>query len=623
MKLRHVLRIARWEVTKNAGGVDRRTVAVAAFALLVAGLVGPYAAGQGVAVDQGIYRVGVAADDPYYPVVASDPTFVARDPDPDALGTSVDVLIRGTAVIPADTPKGRAAVSELRSSVKRANDRRMATEANQSAAFPVLVSLQYVERAGVRDRLATGTGGGNASAGRNGGDANGGDANAGTGGSNGSGTAGGGQSGGTAGGSGTQAGSGASGSGKIPAGGGGIAGGLAGANASGTPGDIAPPFPFQSLVLAFVFVLPLNFVIQAYGSTMLGERLNRRGELLLVAPVTRYDVIGGKTLPYLAASLGVAGLIAAALEFPAVDPASVAVSLLAVAPIALLFLGATFVGAMFARSFKELTFVTVTVTVTLSSYAFVPAIFTNVNAVALISPLTIVVRNLQDKAIDPGAFAFATLPPTLLAGVLFAMGAGIYREEDLFTQRAIPLKLLDALAARIHGPASVAVTSAVVIPFVFVAELIGVAVLFALPSALWVPAILLVVVVVEEIAKSLHVYAGYAHSRFDAGLRPALVVGAASGLGFFVGEKLTLLAQLIGLPELPIGRTALLTGIGTPSIPVAVALLLAPLVLHVVTASISAVGASRSRRSYVLALVVAMTIHFAYNYTVVIASGLQ
>ncbi len=61
-------------------------------------------------------------------------------------------------------------------------------------------------------------------------------------------------------------------------------------------------------------------------------------------------------------------------------------------------LGATFVGAMFARSFKELTFVTVAVSVFLTAYTFVPAIFTQVTPIALISPLTLVVRDLTGQA---------------------------------------------------------------------------------------------------------------------------------------------------------------------------------------------------------------------------------
>ncbi|MFB6084691.1 MAG: PrsW family intramembrane metalloprotease [Halorientalis sp.] len=622
MTVRKLLRIARWEVTKNAGGVDRRMIAVAALALLAVGIAAPYAATSGVAVDSGIYRAGVTDGSPYYPVVGGDPTFTVRDPDA-TLGEEIDLRIDGLAIDRAATAKAAAAQNELRASVRAYNNRQMRQEPNRSAAFPVRVSLGYVERTQVRVVISTGGGqeptDGDGTDGGTGTDGGGGNGDGGTGSGDGGGTPAGNGTDGTAGGGGETVGDVAGSAGGV----GGLAGRLAGGNTSGTPADIAPPFPFQSLVLAFLFVLPMNFIIQAYGSTMLSERLNRRGELLLVAPVSRFDIIGGKTLPYLTAAVGIATVIAAALELPAVDPVSVGISVVAVLPIALLFLGATFLGAMFARSFKELTFVTVTITVSLTTYAFVPAIFTDVGAVALISPLTIVVRNLQGQAIGLGEFAFSLVPPLLTAGVFFGLGAGIYREEDMFTQRSIPLKALDALAARVHGKWSVAAVTAILLPFVFVTELVGVATLFAIPNALSIPTMLVVVVVVEEFAKSLHVYAGYAHDRFEAGLGPAVVVGAFSGLGFFLGEKIMLLAQLVGLPsEVVEGLAATGTATGVPSIPVAVGFVLAPLALHVVTAAISAVGASRNRRTYLAAVAVAMAVHFAYNYTVVMISGL-
>jgi hypothetical protein len=33
-----------------------------------------------------------------------------------------------------------------------------------------------------------------------------------------------------------------------------------------TPETLAPPFPFRSLVLAYLFLIPMNFVVQAYGA---------------------------------------------------------------------------------------------------------------------------------------------------------------------------------------------------------------------------------------------------------------------------------------------------------------------------------------------------------------------
>ncbi|MFD1527248.1 ABC transporter permease, partial [Halolamina salina] len=358
--------------------------------------------------------------------------------------------------------------------------------------------------------------------------------------------------------------------------------------ASGSPADIRPPFPFASLILAFAFLVPLNFVAQAYGSTILDERIGRRGELLLVVPVEPGDVVAGKTLPYLLASVAVSIVVALAVGGGEIGAASV----LAVVPLAVLYLAGTFVGGMFARSFKELTFVTVTLSVFLTAYAFVPAIFANVTPVAFISPLTVVVRDLQGIAVTPAQFAFSTGPPLLAGGTLFLLGLGVYREEDMFTQRSVPLKLLDALDARLAGARSAATLSALAIPFVFVAELLVVALLFALPISVSVPLLLVAIAGIEEIAKSAHLYAGFRTGTFARTGKVTLLVGGLSGLGFFVGEKLTAVVQVVGLPELTLGRAAFsATGtgfVGVASSPLAVlALFLAPLLLHAVTATVS------------------------------------
>ncbi|MFC6873019.1 ABC transporter permease family protein [Halobellus marinus] len=596
-----IRRIARWEIERSVGIVDRRTAVLGVLALLLAGtILGAGALAGSVALDRDIYRVGVAADSPYREPVERSVALDPRPPEPDALADGdVEVLIHNGEFRAADTPKGRAALAELRTSVREYNTGRMQAEENGSAAFPVVAVLQYVSRSdGIPDSaLADGDGaGGGTSAETDGGGGGGGDGGTATAGSDDSGSDG----------SATNGGGGPLG---VPA--------LGGINplggGSGGPADIQPPFPFGSLVLAFVFLVPMNFVVQAYGSTMLNERINRRGELLLVAPVSPGDIVAGKTLPYLGAMVAVTALIAVA-----VGGSVVAVA--AVLPIALVFLSATFAGAMFARSFKELTFVTVTVSVFLTAYTFVPAIFTNVTPIALISPLTVVVRDLQPFAsVTPGAFLFATVPFTLCAGVLFLLGIGIYREEDLFTQRAVPLKFLDALDARVSRPRDVAVLSGLSIPFVFVAELLAIAMLFALPVSITVPLLLFVVAVVEELAKSLHVFAAFESGTFPRTGRVALVLGALSGLGFFVGEKFTAVAQVVGLPELALGQAAFApSGIGIFS---AAGLLFAPLVLHTVTAGLTALGAMRDLRWYAAAFVGSVLVHTAYNLTVVTYLG--
>ncbi|WP_424008721.1 PrsW family intramembrane metalloprotease [Haloferax denitrificans] len=608
---RTVLRIARWEVSRSAGTLDRRTAVIGLVAVLVAGGIAAGAAGGGVALDRDLYRVGIAGDNPYYDAVDQSS---ALDPRP-VSDPNVELVVSETHISVADTQTGRAAYSAFRDAVQSYNERQMAREENQSAAFPVVVDLEYRERDALvptGSRVDGGAGGGGGDAGT----AGGGGTDAGTGGGGGtddgaSGTAGGGPSASDAA---------AADDGSVDAPSLGGMAGLFGGDTSGSPASISPPFPFASLVLAFAFLVPMNFVIQAYGSSVLNERINRRGELLLVAPISPGDIVAGKTLPYLLGTVAITVAIAAAVG-------GGVVSVAAVVPVGLLFLASTFVGAMFARSFKELTFVTVTVSVFLTTYTFVPAIFTNITPIALISPLTLVVRDLAGESIPLGEFLFSVGPILLAAAVLFLLGVGVYREEDMFTQRPVPLKFLDALDSRISRARSVATLSALSIPFVFIAELLAIAVLFVLPIDLTVPMILVAVAVVEELAKSLHVLAAFEKARFSRTLRSSLVLGGLSGLGFFVGEKFTAIAQLAGLQSLTLGQTAFApSGVGIAdgtgvSALVVLGLFLAPLVLHAVTASVTAFGASRGRSAYGVALVGAIAIHLVYNLQVVSALG--
>ncbi|RDZ89104.1 PrsW family intramembrane metalloprotease, partial [Haloferax sp. Atlit-6N] len=58
---RAIFRIARWEVSRSAGTLDRKTVVLGLIAVLVAGGIAAGAAGSGAALDRDLYRVGIAS----------------------------------------------------------------------------------------------------------------------------------------------------------------------------------------------------------------------------------------------------------------------------------------------------------------------------------------------------------------------------------------------------------------------------------------------------------------------------------------------------------------------------------------------------------------------------------
>ncbi|MFB6354168.1 MAG: PrsW family intramembrane metalloprotease, partial [Halobacteriales archaeon] len=590
MRLRSVWRVARWEAVGGTGGVDRRAVAMAAVGLLALALLLPAAAGAGQPADEGLYRVGIPPDSPYRAPAEAAPSLAVEPADVRAYQTGrLDLLVRNGELRIPDTRMGRAAAGALREAIERYNDRRMRAEADRAAAFPVVVELRYVDRdVGVLVQR-TSDGGGSATGGGAGGEGTGGDA-----------------------GSGqrdvrtrTPTDGASAGTGGLSLGG----SALFPASSSGTPADIAPPFPFGSLVLAFAFVVPMNFVVQAYASSVLHDRGNRRAEPLLVAPVSKWSLIAGQALPYLSVMLAIAAGTALAVG-------GGLLAVFAVVPVAVLFLAGGFLAGLLARSHKELTFVLVAVSVGLTTFVFVPAIFADVHPIAAISPLTLVVRDLEGTAVGPATVAFSTAPAFLAAAVLFGFGGGLYREEDLFAQVPLPAKALDGLAGFVTSPRRVGLASLVSIPFVFIAELLAVALLFVLPLGFALAALFVAIAVVEETAKSLPAYAGFARGRYDRSLRTSALVGAYAGLGFFAGEKLAVAAQLVGLFELDLGRAAfeIGAGLGGASEPVLLAgLLVLPLVLHIGTATITAVGASRDAGSYAVTLAVAVGVHAAYN----------
>jgi ABC-type Na+ efflux pump permease subunit len=599
VKVRKTLRIARWEVTKSAWTLDRTTIAFALLLVAFGVAAGPAIASD-VALDEGIYRVGVSEDSPYYDVVESNERLVAGSANAE-LGSEVSVVVQHGQFRMADSRKGAAAYGELRSAIRTYNDRSLAAqvdrgEATDAAAFPVIVSLEYVERSAPQ---FPGAGGASTTDGSASGDGS----------SDGSGSGG---SGGSGGGTGSLGGGGDDQI-RAPT----VGSGGGGTDTTGAPGNLSPPFPFQSLVLAFLFIVPMNFVVQAYGSTIVNERVNRRGELMLVAPVTRGDIIAGKTLPYFAGLLAVCSAIAVVVGGDPYSLAAVPPILAAVAPIALLFLAATFVGGMFARSFKELTFVTIAVSVFLTAYVFVPAIFSDITPIALISPLTLVVRHLRDVGYTTVEYLYSTGPFYLASVVLFAVGASVYREEDMFTQKRITAKALDAVATFVHSKQTAAGVTMAFLPFVFVAELLVIAIVFPIPQVIAFPLLLTSIAVVEELAKSLGSYAGFTYDRFADSNLAAVGVGVASGLGFFLAEKATLVVQLVGMGDYQYGRAAFTTVPSNAGPLVVVGLLFLPLGLHVVTAIISALGARKGRTTYALAFVLAVFVHLAYNAAVI------
>lgn len=588
--MRRVATIARAEGFRTGGSFNKRTTATLLVIGLLAAFLVPALLDDGLDFDRGLYRVAVTSDSPLLPAVQGSRLFRLVEV-PDIRGAvesgEADLGITAANVYSRHDPKGDAALAALRQAAKDYSFSRLLLEEDQAAAFPVRVELIYDRQANTDGGTGMPSGGGATASPT---------PRAPT------------QEEGTQ--TGTVTGGGSpSAAPAAPSEGFSF---LPAERSVNTPETLTPPFPFKSLLLAYAFLIPMNFVVQVYAGSAIAERLDRRGESLLASPARPWEIILGKALPYfllmMLISLGIVLAIGGGW-----------LSLLAIAPIALAFLALEFVAAMYARSFRELTFLTVFTSVLLTIYAFLPAVFTDVHPIALVSPISLVVLDLRDEAVPLGQLLYALAPLTLFSGILFLLGAALYREEDLFHQKPVFAKAVDSLARQIRGLRSAVKLPFLLIPLVFIAELMLITFLFAWPAPVGVVGIMLAVALVEETFKAAPSYAGVRRGIIPA--RRAVVFGMLVGLGFFLAEKGFLLASLAGLMDVPAGAAVLgPTGGGALAdlnwwiVPL---LLLGPLALHIVTAGITGWGAKSGGRVFAASFLAAVAIHTTYNLVVV------
>ena len=361
-----------------------------------------------------------------------------------------------------------------------------------------------------------------------------------------------------------------------------------------TPSHFNPPIPFKAVVLSFLFIFPIYFIAQFFSSSIIEERVKRKGELLLVSPAKPYEIVTGKLLPYLLITL----VLVAAITVYLGGSAWIVLMLL---PVALIFLSTAFMGAIIARSFKELTFVLVFLSVFLSGYIFLPAMFANIHAISIISPITLVVKLLENEPVSVSEYIFSTTPFYLVSFLIFMFGIFIYREEDLFTQKPIMSKLLDSVQEFINRvPAPIFFLSIVLLPLVFSLQLMLIVLMFNLPIRFGIIVFILIAALIEEVVKSVGIYTVFSRKLSDVTTGNALKFGILSGAAFFLGEKLLLLVVIADITGSVFGSAM---GIG---------LLIYPLILHVsstTTASLSLKGTG----NYPISVILATVIHSAYN----------
>lgn len=360
-----------------------------------------------------------------------------------------------------------------------------------------------------------------------------------------------------------------------------------------------PPTPFGQVITAFLYVMPLTFISIFFTSSFMDEKIKRRLTLLLSAPLTPFQIILGKMLPYLVFATVATAVIAALTRAPV--PLALAIYL----PMSLFIFAVYLMVPLFYRTFQDTTFIAMFVTTTMAVYLVFPAMFTDLSELAYMSPLTLAVKMYRGEAFGLQEYLFPALPMVLIFGVTLYVGSRLLHEEFLMTYAPLTRKMADALywiMDRRRPELSVFLMSFAAIPAVYLMQLVLLAVATNLPLRAMIGVTLIASATLEEIVKTMGIAVLIQRGEVRS-LRRVLLLAFLSALGFLLGEKLLTLVSVSVVSQVFLSQ-ALFSG----------GFLLVPLAAHFFfTALIVLVYARFRRVPYVVALALGVILHTLYN----------
>jgi ABC-type Na+ efflux pump permease subunit len=351
-----------------------------------------------------------------------------------------------------------------------------------------------------------------------------------------------------------------------------------------------------------IYILPITFISIFFTSSFMDEKSNRRLTILLSAPVTPLQIILGKMLPYAVFALSTTVLIAYLTK------GDIPLALMIFAPTTLFIFAIYLMVPLFYRNFKDTTFISMLVTTMTTAYLVFPAMFTNSSDLAYISPLTLAVKMYRAEPFGWREYLLPSLPMTAIFGFAMFAGTRLLNEEFLMGYKPITRKIGDAIYLMMaHSKPWFAVTlwSLLVIPAVYMAQVVMLAFATNLPVGLILGATLLTAALIEEIVKTVGIVV-LAERGVVTSVREIIGLSFLSALGFLIGEKLLLLISVSVVSQANVSGALFGAGV----------FLLIPLAAHFIFTSLVTLMRIKLRFPYWLALALGTIAHFFYNATV-------
>jgi hypothetical protein len=264
---------------------------------------------------------------------------------------------------------------------------------------------------------------------------------------------------------------------------------------------------------------------------------------------------------------------------------------------------------LFYRTFKDTTFISMLVTTVTTAYLVFPAMFTGTSDLAYLSPLTLMVKIYRGETFGWREYLFPSLPMLLVFGLSLYAGSRLLNEEFLMGYRSLTRKLFDAIYLvlhRAHPYLSVGALSMLLVPVVYLGQVVVVVIASSLPVGMILGVVLIAAALVEETVKSIGIYT-LVEQNIVHSVRGILGMSLLSAAGFLLSEKLLVLVSVNAVSQMTLAGVLFNNG----------GLFLVPLLAHFLFTTAVTLLAGRTRLPYPYALLLVALVHAAYNYLLI------
>lgn len=362
--------------------------------------------------------------------------------------------------------------------------------------------------------------------------------------------------------------------------------------------DINPFSQFNVLIIVIILTLPLAMISLVYSNSMMAEKINKRGIFLLMSPISKLEIIAGKTLPYLLLAFSV--FLPVIISNTATLRSGIFASLVALTVI-MAYLSISFTSAMLSRSHKELSFIAIFFISLYSCYLLIPAFMMNFSLISLASPLTIIAKLFRGEIIGIQLFFFSVVPTLVSSLVIFFAGSKLINDTNMFSYESITSKIKSAVYQIVRKrELNIFFVSFFSVPLIFLIQLMMIVVLLSLRNISALFLLMFFGALVEEIFKNIAPYTLIQKNRKKATTRKLAIYSGLTGSGFFVAEK-TLMFIMIA-PFLDAYSALIMSGF------------IFPLVMHTLISFVFCLSARRFKHNtFTISVMIATIIHFMVN----------